>query len=175
MPPAGARPKGEGAGITGSIKFHQCNSQTQCLVTIQLSGFAEDKLRGIHIHNWGDTRPYGAVEQSDTRQGCESACAHFNPTGKLHGSQILHGNDRHVGDLVNNIQSQNGQVYLQYYDTLIDLFAPIQQNIIGRMVVIHQDPDNLGFDRDIDQESATTGKAGKRIACAPIVLYKGED
>jgi Cu-Zn family superoxide dismutase len=149
--------------IAGSVKFHQCNSQTQCLVTIQLSGFAEDKLRGIHIHNWGDTR-----------QGCESACAHFNPTGKLHGSQILHGNDRHVGDLVNNIQSQNGQVYLQYYDTLIDLFAPIQQNIIGRMVVIHQDPDNLGFDRDMDQESATTGKAGQRIDCAPIVLYKGD-
>ena len=40
------------------------------------------------------------------------------------------------------------------------------------MVVLHENADDLGIDRDKDIESATTGKAGKRIACAPIVLYK---
>jgi Cu-Zn family superoxide dismutase len=149
--------------IRGFVKFHQCDKNTQCKVTIDLSGFAEDKLRGIHIHNWGDTR-----------EGCTSACSHFNPYGKLHGSEILYGTDRHVGDMINNIQSRSGKVYLEYFDNLIDLLAPVEQNIIGRMIVIHEDTDNLGFDRDIDQESATTGKAGKRIACAPIVLYNGK-
>lgn len=147
--------------IIGSVKFHQCNSSTLCRVTIELQGFEEDKLRGIHIHEWGDTT-----------RGCETACGHFNPKGKLHGSQNLYGDDRHVGDMINNIKSSGGQVQLEYYDTLIDLFSPIQENIIGRMVVLHENADDLGIDRDKDIESATTGKAGKRIACAPIVLYK---
>lgn len=148
--------------IRGTVKFHQCDPNTLCKVIIDLVGFPADTLRGIHIHNWGDTR-----------QGCDSACAHFNPYNKLHGSEILYGNDRHVGDMINNIQSRGGKVYLEYYDNLIDLFAPLTKNIVGRMVVIHENADNLGFDRDTDRESATTGKAGKRIACAPIVLYGG--
>lgn len=147
--------------IRGTVKFHQCCPDTMCRVTIELEGFPADTPRGIHIHKWGDTR-----------QGCESACAHFNPYDKLHGSEILYGSDRHVGDMLNNIQSRGGKVHLEYYDSLINLFAPVRENIVGRMVVIHESADNLGFDRDIDRESATTGKAGKRIACAPIVLYK---
>jgi hypothetical protein len=34
--------------------------------------------------------------------------------------------------------------------------------------------DNWGVGRNFDEESATTGKAGKRIACSPIVLCKPE-
>lgn len=146
--------------IEGSVSFHQCSPDTKCKVKIELRGFKEDILRGIHIHKWGDMR-----------EGCTSACEHFNPYGERHGSFILHGKNRHVGDLINNIQSTKGKVYVEYYDDMINLFAIPDYNIIGRMVVIHASADNLGLDRDTDKESATTGKAGKRIACSPIVLY----
>ena len=147
--------------IEGSVKFRQCGPLTKCRVTIELKGFKEDRIRAIHVHKWGELRG----------EGCAGACEHFNPYNTLHGSYILHGNDRHVGDLINNIQSVGGKVNIEYYDDMIDLFESPDFNIIGRMVVIHESEDNLGFDRDRDRESATTGKAGKRIACSPIVLY----
>ena len=39
-------------------------------------------------------------------------------------------------------------------------------NIIGRGLVIHEDPDDLGLGGD--KTSLTTGNSGKRIACAVI-------
>jgi Cu-Zn family superoxide dismutase len=43
-------------------------------------------------------------------------------------------------------------------------------NVIGRSLVIHQDPDDLGVGGHSD--SLTTGHAGKRITCAVIGYSK---
>lgn len=146
--------------IYGSVKFHQCDEKSMTKISIELEGFTDTKEHGIHIHTYGDLS-----------RGCSSACDHFNPNGKLHGSQRLYGLDRHVGDMINNIRAdRTGKVKVEYTDPLINLFG--YDTVIGRMVVIHADRDNEGIDRETDKESATTGKAGARIACAVIGLAK---
>ena len=146
--------------INGFVKFHQCDPSQDTRITIDLDGFTDTNPHGIHIHTFGDLS-----------QGCTSACDHYNPYDKLHGNMELHGNDRHVGDMINNvIPNKKGKVKIFYEDPLIDLFG--ENNVVGRMIVLHKNMDNLGIDRDIDKESAKTGKAGERIACAVIGLSK---
>jgi Cu-Zn family superoxide dismutase len=130
-------------------------------VVINLEGFSDNKQRGIHIHTYGDMS-----------KGCDSACDHYNPENKLHGNYLLHGNNRHVGDMINNIKPIDRKVYVEYEDPLIDLYG--KHTVIGRMVVVHADSDDCGMYRDVNELSATTGNAGKRIACAVIGLAKPE-
>ena len=148
------------AKISGYIGIHQCNSITNSCIVVNLSGFSPNKTHGIHIH-----------EEGDLSKGCESLCAHYNPYGKLHGNVNIHGINRHVGDLINNIKSDDkGNVKIYFYDNLVSLFEPY--SVIGRSIVIHENEDDLGKYRNESSErgklSATTGNAGKRIACAII-------
>lgn len=146
-------------GIKGVVSFHQCDEKTPTNILVNLQGFKDDKPRGIHIHTYGDLT-----------QGCKSSCDHFNPHGKKHGNYLIHRKDRHVGDLINNIIPKNGVVNLKFSDDLVGLYG--KNSVIGRMVVIHADKDDLGLYRDTDNKSATTGNAGDRIACAIIGLSK---
>jgi superoxide dismutase, Cu-Zn family len=148
------------AKIKGYITFHQCNSITNTCITINLEGLPPNSTHAIHIH-----------EEGDLSKGCESLCAHYNPHKKLHGNFFLHKNDRHVGDLINNITSDsNGMVKLYFYDDLARLYEPY--SIIGRSIVIHEKRDDLGAYRNENTiqgiESGKTGNAGKRIACSII-------
>jgi len=148
--------------ISGFVKFFQEGLDYKTIIRIKLSGFKPFSVHGIHIHEWGD--------QS---QGCDSACAHFNPEKTLHGSIKLYGHDRHHGDLLNNVHAdKNGQVDIVYEDDLIDLSGKF--SVIGRSVVIHEKEDDLGRYRyeksSRGKESSTTGNAGKRIACSVIGL-----
>ena len=147
--------------ISGSIHFHQCPEHRQCLVTFELKGFKPFAQHAIHIHENGITKLEGA---------CESTCSHYNPTRKLHGSIRLYGNDRHAGDLINNlIADKEGEFNFQYEDDMINV-----DDIFGRTVVIHSGVDDLGRYRNVDmgserqKGSATTGNAGGRIACSVI-------
>jgi superoxide dismutase, Cu-Zn family len=109
-------------------------------------------LHGIHIHQFGNL--------SD---GCTSAGAHFNPLNQNHGGPD--STVRHVGDL-GNIES-NGvatPAVINTYDHLVTLSGT--NNVIGRSVVIHADPDDLGLGGQSD--SLTTGHAGARVACGVI-------
>jgi Cu-Zn family superoxide dismutase len=148
------------AKLRGYISFHQCDKNTITKILVDLSGFKPNKIHAIHIH-----------EEGDLSKGCESLCAHYNPFGKLHGNFILNKKDRHVGDLVNNIQSDsNGNVKLQFFDDLVSLFEPY--SVIGRSIVIHEKEDDLGIYRNENtpqgKESGKTGNAGKRISCSII-------
>lgn len=148
--------------ISGTVKFHQCTPSDPTMIEIDLKCPTLDvgSYHGIHIHTCGDLT-----------QGCTSACDHFNPHNQLHGSNELHGKKRHVGDLINNIIINESRESKDIFrDDLIKLFSPLSSSVIGRSVVVHADPDNCGKDRNIDKESATTGRAGKRIACAVIGL-----
>ena len=150
-----------GPKVKGTITFTQTFTQdksNKVKVQINLSGLGKNKVRAIHIHEFGNML-----------NGCDSLGGHWNPTNKNHGSTKINGKNHHAGDMINNIKSNsNGVVNLTYYDTLIKLTG--KNNIFGRSVVIHANPDDLGLGNN--KESLITGNAGKRIACGIIVHYK---
>jgi Cu-Zn family superoxide dismutase len=147
-------------GISGVIRFHQCNLKSQTLVVIRLSGFKPFQTHAIHIHEFGDLT-----------QGCASLGAHFNPDNTTHGSYQYPQHPRHAGDMINNITSDaKGNVEFEYFDDKISIFQG-KYNVIGRSIVIHKKPDDLGRGTG---DSLVTGNAGERIACAVIGLAKSE-
>jgi Cu-Zn family superoxide dismutase len=146
--------------ISGEVRFHSCDLIDGTHVQFILKGFKPNTSHGIHIHKCGDLS-----------KGCDSACSHFSPDDSLHGSSTLFGKFRHVGDLCNNIIADSkGDVNYSYTDDLITLRG--KNSILGRMIVIHADSDDLGVYRYENskrgKESSLTGNAGKRIACAVI-------
>lgn len=123
-------------------------------VTGEVSGLTPG-LHGFHVHEFGDNT-----------NGCISAGAHFNPHNKDHGGP---GHDvRHVGDLGSITAGANGIAKINIRDKMISLQG--QHNIIGRTVVVHADPDDLG--QGGHELSKTTGNAGGRLVCGVIGLAK---
>ncbi len=108
---------------------------------------------GFHIHTYGDLS-----------KGCDSACAHYNPHQGMHGAPTDKKLLRHAGDLGNITANANGKAFFRIIDPLVKLSGPY--SVIGRSLVIHEDPDDLGKTRH--PFSKTTGNSGKRIACAVI-------
>ena len=143
----------QGGSIKGTVYFIEESGLVK--VVLNLSGLKKNGYHGFHIHEYGDL--------SD---GCNSACAHFNPYNKTHGCPGMI--NRHVGDLGNIITDQNGNAKYTFYDNMIKLRGT-KSNIIGRMVIIHADPDDCGQAiGPLRTESLKTGNAGKRISCAVI-------
>ena len=144
--------------IKGYIIFDQNKTTKVVTITVSLSGFKhyikgqKGSQHGWHIHADGDLR-----------NGCESACKHFNPTNKTHGD--LTDLNSHVGDFGNLTISDNGHVNLTIKTSKISLTDP-HSSIIGRMIIIHEDPDDLGLGHHDD--SLTNGHSGRRLACAVI-------
>jgi Cu-Zn family superoxide dismutase len=95
---------------------------------------------------------------------CNSAGAHFNPTGVNHGD--ISDTVRHVGDYGNVYSDPNGLVNVLINDTLSQLYGI--NGIIGRSIVLHQNIDDLG--RGNNQASSTAGNSGPKIACGVIGL-----
>ena len=116
-----------------------------------------DGEHGFHIHEYGDLT-----------DGCVSACAHFNPYDKNHGG--LDSKERHLGDL-GNIISSNGVAKGNITTDSISLIMGKIDCVVGRMIIVHQDRDDLGLGGD--EESLKTGNAGKRVACGVIGLAEG--
>jgi len=142
--------------IKGTIEFNETENK-KVLMKINLEGLPKNSTHGIHIH-----------EAGDLRDNCIAACAHFNPYNKNHGG--IHSKERHVGDLGNITCDKNGKIIdLEIIDHMIKLRGT-KANIIGRSVVIHEDPDDNGLGDFPD--SKTTGHSGKRIACAVIGYSK---
>ncbi|XP_006658075.2 superoxide dismutase [Cu-Zn] 2 isoform X2 [Oryza brachyantha] len=138
-------------GVKGIIFFSQ-EGDGVTTVTGSVSGLRPG-LHGFHVHALGDTT-----------NGCMSTGPHFNPTGKVHGAP--EDENRHGGDLGNVTAGADGVANVNISDSQIPLTGP--HSIIGRAVVVHADPDDLG--KGGHELSKTTGNAGGRVACGIIGL-----
>lgn len=142
--------------ITGTVRFEEIfdpnGLDNLVSINVNLQGFTPNTLHGFHVH-----------ESGDLSKGCDSMCAHFNPTNKTHGGRD--DKERHVGDLGNLEADSEGKVNIEFTDKYIKLRGD-EFNIIGRGLIIHADPDDYGKGNHID--SKTTGHSGKRIGCAVI-------
>ncbi|KAJ8763173.1 hypothetical protein K2173_025558 [Erythroxylum novogranatense] len=132
--------------VRGSIQFSQ-NSSGATHILGRITGLSPG-LHGFHIHALGDTT-----------NGCNSTGPHFNPFKKDHGSPI--DKERHAGDLGNIYAGSDGVAEFSISDTQIPLTGP--HSILGRAVVVHADPDDLG--KGGHELSKTTGNAGARVGC----------
>ncbi|KAA8536932.1 hypothetical protein F0562_029410 [Nyssa sinensis] len=138
-------------GVSGTINFTQ-DGDGPTTVTGSLSGL-KPGLHGFHVHALGDTT-----------NGCMSTGPHFNPTGKEHGAPD--DEIRHAGDLGNVTVGADGTANFTIVDKQIPLCGP--NSIVGRAVVVHADPDDLG--KGGHELSKSTGNAGGRVACGIIGL-----
>jgi len=143
-----------GPNIKGNVVFTE-NVDGNVLIDIHVEGLKPNSLHGFHVH-----------EAGDLSDGCTSACKHFNPFHKLHGCPGMI--ERHVGDLGNLIADEHGFAHYTMMDDIIRLQGVT--NIIGRSLIIHEDPDDCG--KGGNEESTKTGNAGKRMACAVIGYSK---
>ncbi|PQQ11461.1 superoxide dismutase [Prunus yedoensis var. nudiflora] len=142
---------GSSEDVKGTINFIQ-EGDGPTTVTGSISGL-KPGLHGFHVHEFGDTT-----------NGCLSTGPHFNPDVKQHGSP--EDEIRHAGDLGNITVGDDGTANFTIIDKQIPLTGP--QSIIGRAVVVHADPDDLG--KGGHELSKSTGNAGGRVACGIIGL-----
>jgi len=137
--------------VTGVISFCQ-DSNGSTTVEGEIKGLNPGK-HGFHVHALGDTT-----------NGCMSTGPHFNPKNLEHGAP--EDEVRHAGDLGNVIAGDDGVAKVALKDCHIPLTG--SDSIIGRAVVVHADPDDLG--KGGHELSKSTGNAGARVACGIIGL-----
>ncbi|KAL0323516.1 UNVERIFIED_CONTAM: Superoxide dismutase [Cu-Zn] 1 [Sesamum angustifolium] len=166
-------------GVSGTIYFTQ-EGDGPTSVTGNLSGL-KPGLHGFHVHALGDTT-----------NGCLSTGPHFNPASKEHGAPD--DEVRHAGDLAMSRLEKMLMLLLPHLEqhvlkhifvslnsdtngtagtasfTIVDNQIPLSgpNSIVGRAVVVHADPDDLG--RGGHELSKATGNAGGRVACGIIGL-----
>lgn len=136
---------------TGIVHFEQ-ESGASCKITYEVNGLTPGQ-HGFHVH-----------ELADFSNGCLSAGPHYNPHGKTHGGPC--DEERHVGDLGNIVADESGVAKGEITDHMIQLSG--EYTVIGRSIMIHADPDDLG--KGGHELSPTTGNAGPRLACGEIKL-----
>uniref|UniRef100_C8CHT2 Superoxide dismutase [Cu-Zn] n=1 Tax=Morella rubra TaxID=262757 RepID=C8CHT2_9ROSI len=142
---------GSSDSVKGTIFFAQ-ETDGPTTVTGNITGL-KPGIHGFHVHALGDTT-----------NGCMSTGPHFNPAGKVHGAP--EDEIRHAGDLGNITVGDDGTANFTIIDKQIPLCGP--NSIIGRAVVVHADPDDLG--KGGHELSLSTGNAGGRVACGIIGL-----
>ncbi|KAL0812835.1 hypothetical protein Bca101_069278 [Brassica carinata] len=133
-------------GVEGTIFFTQ-EGDGVTTVTGTVSGL-KPGLHGFHVHALGDTT-----------NGCMSTGPHFNPDGKQHGAP--EDANRHAGDLGNVIVGDDGTATFTITDCQIPLSGP--NSIVGRAVVVHADPDDLGKDSLLSSFSAKSNRRALAI------------
>ena len=138
-------------GVSGVVNFIQEGKNLH--IDYEILGLTDGE-HGFHIHEYGDLT-----------DGCESACSHFNPYGHEHGG--LDSEVRHLGDL-GNVTSKDGKAKGRISTDTISLEMGKINCIVGRMIIVHADRDDLGLGGDA--ESLKTGNAGKRVGCGVIGL-----
>lgn len=135
--------------IKGIVKFKSYNNK--CTINYKIKNLTNGK-HGFHVHKHGDLS-----------KGCVTGCEHFNPDNHEHGG--AHSKNRHAGDLGNIIsfnKNSSGSITVKN----LSCNPKSKYSIVGRMIIIHEDPDDLG--KGDNEESKKTGNAGKRLACGII-------
>ena len=99
---------------------------------------------GFHLHE------NGTCEVGNPSDPFMSAGGHWNPTNQFHGN--------HAGDFP-VVFSNNGYARMSFFT---DKFKP--QQIIGKSVIIHQNPD--------DYRSQPSGASGKKLACGVVQVLQ---
>ncbi len=136
--------------VKGEVVFSQ---KKQGLLVSSLFTRLPSGQHGYHIHKAGDLRG----------KGCLLACSHWHK-GKpsRHGGPPGYKGPRHTGDLGNiELPKGSGEVHFEHFLRGVTIF-----DILGRSLIVHDDPDDLG--EGPFEDSHTTGHSGKRIACAVI-------
>jgi Cu-Zn family superoxide dismutase len=132
--------------VKGEVLFKQSGNNIHIEATFTQLPPGE---HGFHIHRAGDLRG----------DGCKKACDHFHVGAPCdHGGPPGSKGERHTGDLGNVSLPRS-----KYTWTLKGVQA---EELWGRSVIVHADPDDFG--RGSEEDSKTTGHSGKRIACAII-------
>ena len=130
----------EAPQLSGCVEFYQ---EDECvLIVARISGLPKENetgFFGFHIHQGGNC----------TGADLSGTGSHYNPTGQTH--------PKHAGDLP-PLLACDGNAYLSVKTNRFSV-----NEIIGRTVVIHSDPD--------DFHSQPAGNAGQKIACG--VICKG--
>lgn len=104
-------------------------------VRFRLKNFEPHKTHAIHIH-----------EFQSPSLNCAEMGGHFNPSGTNHGSHLFDKpHEHHAGDLINNFTTdQKGNFQYDYIDSSISVSPRSRKCILGRSLVIHGYPDDLG-------------------------------
>lgn len=136
-----------GNSAKGTIRFVQ-TGENKVRVSGEVSGLKPSSEHGFHIHEKGD------CSSGDGN----SAGGHFNPTGSQHGR--YGSGPHHGGDLPSLRSDANGVATISVDLTGITLQSGAPNNIVGRGLIVHADPD--------DFVTQPTGNAGARLACAVI-------
>jgi Cu-Zn family superoxide dismutase len=127
----------EAPQLSGCAQFYQENGCV--LVVARISGLpreSETGFFGFHIHQG----------RGCSGAGFSGTGSHYNPAERVH--------PEHAGDLPPLLECR-GRAYLSFRTARFSV-----NDIIGRTVVIHSDPD--------DFHTQPAGNAGKKIACGVI-------
>lgn len=118
----------------GGVFFHPHEKGVE--VHFRLKGFQPHSTHAIHIH-----------EFHSSSLNCAEMGGHFNPTGVPHGSHLFDKpSAHHAGDLINNFTTdQKGNFCYDYIDSSISLNPRSAKCILGRGLVVHGFPDDLGL------------------------------
>jgi Cu-Zn family superoxide dismutase len=162
--------------IEGHVSFSQQSPDQDVRVYVYIEGLPEG-VHGFHVHE----KPLEDTD-GDVMDCCDKLGGHFNVGEKWspeNQSGTRHGPGGHNGDLCNNIYSDGDLCEIAFSDSKISLFPEDERCIVGRSIVIHEDPDDLGLpeyeDKKKNISKLITGNAGKRIACGNIEVGSDED
>ncbi len=183
-------------GISGRIVFSQHPEDDKVKVEVSIRGLTPNHLHGFHVHDKGILDMNESLEKTCAECGGHFNPNNTNHGSIFNKNPYA----RHAGDLINNLYSnEDGYATVEFYDDLISLDRNSRFCILGRSIVIHEDFDDLGRcgisepmpyltgkylgcftcdpyirklypSKEKQEESLKTGNAGKRIACANIVL-----
>eukprot|EP00164_Ancoracysta_twista_P001084 GFYU01001419.1.p1 GENE.GFYU01001419.1~~GFYU01001419.1.p1 ORF type:complete len:725 (-),score=257.52 GFYU01001419.1:203-2377(-) len=142
--------KSVGAGTATGTVFFEPQTDGSTRVYARVSGITVGN-HGFHVHQLGDI--------SNTVDGT-SAGGHYNPAAKNHALPAASATERHMGDMGNLKVEADGKAYHDVTDSLL-VTGGAAENIIGRAVVIHADPDD---------GAGTSGNAGSRVMYGVIGL-----
>jgi len=127
--------------INGKVEFYQTSAGVLVVTEIENLKIETNKtgFYAMHIHNGENCNETPNGEFKDT--------SHYNPENKTHPN--------HAGDLP-NLLSNDGYVFNVL---LTERF--LVNDIIGKTVMIHQNPD--------DERTDPSGNSGTKIACGKII------